>query len=70
MEWSQVDFERAEMHVRCAKNGKSMPHPIRGDELRELRKESTGTFVFTTARGAPFTTDSFNWMVKTGGREG
>jgi len=47
-----------------------MPPPIRGEELRELRNESTGTFVFTTARGAPFTTDSFNWMVKTGGREG
>jgi integrase len=72
LEWSQIDFERAEMHVRRAKNGKPMTHPIRGDELRELRKlrrESTGSFVFTTERGGPFTTDSFNWLVKRAGKK-
>jgi integrase len=72
LEWSQIDFERAEMHVRRAKNGKPMTHPIRGDELRELRKlrkESTGSFVFTSERGGPFTTDSFNWMVKRAGQK-
>src|SRR5262244_4287987 len=67
LEWSAIDFVRAEMHVRRAKNGKPATHPIRGDELRELRKlrrESAGSFVFTSERGGPFTTDSFNWMVK------
>ena len=72
LEWSQVDFERAELHVRRAKNGKATTHPIRGDELRELRKlrrESTGSFVFMTERGGPFTTDSFNWLVKPTGKK-
>jgi integrase len=72
LEWSQIDFAGAEMHVRRAKNGKSMPHPIRGDELRELRKlhkESTGTFVFMSERGGPFATDSFNWLVKRAGQK-
>jgi integrase len=64
LEWSAIDFVRAEMHVPRAKNGKPATHPIRGDELRELRKlrrESAGSFVFTSERGGPFTTDSFNW---------
>src|SRR5262245_48451129 len=59
LEWSAIDFVRAEMHVRRAKNGKPATHPIRGDELRELRKlrrESAGSFVFTSERGGPFTT--------------
>jgi integrase len=71
LEWSAIDFVRAEMHVRRAKKGKPATHPIRGDELRELRKlrrESAGSFVFTSERGGPFTTDSFNWMVKRAGQ--
>jgi hypothetical protein len=43
-----------------------------GDELRELRKprkESTGSFVFVTERGAPFTPASFNWMIKRAGQK-
>jgi integrase len=34
LEWSQVDFDTATLHVRRAKNGKPATHPIRGDELR------------------------------------
>ena len=66
LEWSAIDFARAEMHVSRWKAGKPATHPIRGDELRELRKlrkESTGSFVFVSERGAPFTPASFNWMI-------
>ncbi|MGA8696595.1 MAG: tyrosine-type recombinase/integrase, partial [Xanthobacteraceae bacterium] len=38
LEWSQIDFASATLHVRRAKNGKPATHPIRGDELRALRK--------------------------------
>jgi integrase len=72
LEWSAIDFTRAEMHVSRRKAGKPSTHPIRGDELRELRKlrkESIGSFVFMSERGGPFTTDSFNWMVKRAGRK-
>lgn len=72
LEWSAIDFASAEMHVTRKKSGKPATHPIRGDELRELRKlrrESTGSFVFVTERGGPFTTDSFNWMVKRAGQK-
>jgi type 1 fimbriae regulatory protein FimB/type 1 fimbriae regulatory protein FimE len=72
LEWSAIDFTRTEMHVSRRKAGKPSTHPIRGDELRELRKlrkGSTGSFVFMSERGGPFTTDSFNWMVKRAGQK-
>ena len=48
---------------------------IRGDELRALGKlqkdqEPKSAFVFTSERGgAPFTRDSFNWMVERAGKK-
>jgi integrase len=38
LEWSDIDFAAAEMHVERKKRGKSPRHPIRGDELRALRR--------------------------------
>jgi integrase len=68
LEWSQVDFDTATLHVRRAKNGKPATHPIRGDELRALRQlrreQPQSTFVFTNERGTPFTTDAVNRLVK------
>ena len=44
-------------------------HPIRGDEIRALRRlkreqSPASSFVFTTERGTPFTTDAINRLVK------
>jgi integrase len=68
LEWSQVEFGRSpSLHVQRAKNGKPSVHPLRGDEVRALRKlhaESEGNFVFETERGGPFTTDAVNRLVK------
>ena len=73
LEWSAIDFQAGVMHVRRAKNGKPATHPIRGDELRALRKlqreAPQSPFVFVSERGGPFTTDSFNWMVKRAGQK-
>ena len=48
--------------------GKSTVHPIRGDELRALRKlhreTNGGTFMFITERGGPMTADALNRMLK------
>jgi integrase len=38
LEWSDIDFDAAEMHVERKKRGKSPRHPICGDELRALRR--------------------------------
>jgi type 1 fimbriae regulatory protein FimB/type 1 fimbriae regulatory protein FimE len=69
LEWSQVDWRAATLHVRRAKNGKPATHPIRGDELRELRRlhrdqEPQSSFVFASERGTPFTPDAINRLVK------
>lgn len=73
LRWEQFDFNSATLHVRRVKNGKPSTHPLRGDELRSLRKLQRETrkspFVFLSERGGPFTTDSFNWMVKRAGQK-
>src|SRR6266566_6320601 len=37
LEWSQVDYSGATLHVRRAKNGKAATHPIRGHDTRAIQ---------------------------------
>jgi integrase len=56
LQWDQIDFTRAHLHVRRLKGGIASVHPIQGDELRalrELRRQSAGAFVFASERGGP-----------------
>ena len=73
LRWEQFDFASATLHVRRAKGGKPSTHPLRGDELRAVRRlerdAQTSPFVFVSERGAPFTPDSFNWIVKRAGQK-
>jgi len=72
LRWDQVDFNAATLAVRRAKKGTPSTHPIRGDELRALRRlaraqDPKSPFVFTSERGAPFTTAGFARMVERAG---
>jgi integrase len=72
LRWDQIDFNAGTMAVRRAKKGTPSTHPIRGDELRALRKlqreqDPKSAFVFTSERGAPFTTAGFARMVERAG---
>ena len=72
LRWDQVDFRTATLHVRRVKQGSPSTHPILGDELRALRRlqrdqEPKSPFVFTSERGAPFTTAGFARMVERAG---
>jgi site-specific recombinase XerD len=72
MRWDQVDFRTGSLHVRRVKQGSPSTHPILGDELRALRRlqreqEPKSSFVFTSERGAPFTTAGFARMVERAG---
>jgi site-specific recombinase XerD len=72
LRWEQVEFATATLHVRRVKRGTPAAHPIRGDELRALRQlqreqEPKSPFVFTSERGAPFTTAGFARMVERAG---
>ena len=70
----QVEFGIAVLHVRRVKQGTPSTHPILGDELRALprlqrEQEPKSPFVFTSERGAPFSTAGFARMVERAGRE-
>jgi integrase len=72
LRWDQVDFATATLAVRRVKQGSPATHPVRGDELRALRRlkreqEPKSPFVFTSERGAPFTTAGFARMVERAG---
>jgi integrase len=69
LRWDQIDFNSANMAIRRVKKGSPATHPIRGDELRALRRlereqEPKSSFVFTSERGAPFSTNGFAKMVE------
>ena len=73
LRWDQIDFAAATLAVRRVKRGSPSTHPIRGDELRALRKlqreqDPKSPFVFTCERGATFTTAGFARMVERAGR--
>ena len=72
LRWDEVDFGKATLHVRRVKKGTPSTHPILGDELRALRRlqreqEPRSSFVFTSERGAPFSTAGFARMVERAG---
>jgi type 1 fimbriae regulatory protein FimB/type 1 fimbriae regulatory protein FimE len=74
LRWDQVDFRTATLHVRRVKQGTPSTHPIMGDELRALRRlqrdqKPKSPFVFTSERGAPFSTAGFARMVERAGTE-
>jgi integrase len=73
LEWSQIDFKASVLHVRRAKKGTPATHPLRGDEMRALRKlqrESTASsFLFVSERGASFSPGGFAKMIERAGAE-
>jgi len=74
LRWEQIDFRTAILHVRRVKQGTPSTHPILGDELRALRtlqreQEPKSPFVFTSERGAPFSTAGFARLVERAGKE-
>ena len=68
LRWDAVDFSHGQIHVNRAKNGSPSVHPLSGVELRALRRlkreqDPSSPFVFTSERGAPFTTAGWRKMV-------
>jgi integrase len=61
-------FRTATLHVRRVEQGTPSTHPILGDELRALRRLQRGQDLFTSERGAPFTTAGFARMMERAGK--
>jgi integrase len=70
LQWSDLEFETASLHLRRAKNGTAATHPLLGDELRALRalkREAKSPFIFVSERGAPFTVSGLQKIVERAG---
>jgi integrase len=74
LRWDQIDFTTATLQVRRVKQGTPSTHPVRGDELRSLRRlkreqEPKSPFMFTSERAGPFSTAGFARMMERAGIE-
>lgn len=68
LRWDQLDFEQGLVHVRRLKNGRPSVHPIRGIEIRALRRlkreqQPASPYVFTTERRGPMSTAGFRKLI-------
>jgi type 1 fimbriae regulatory protein FimE len=72
LRWDQVDLKQGLMHVNRVKNGLPSTHPIRGPELRALRrlqKDYAGPYVFSTERLGPMTTATVRKLMARAGEQ-
>jgi integrase len=74
LRWDQIDWPKANLHVRRLKGGIESVHPIMGDELRALRKlhreqEPKSPFVFTSERNGPLTRFAVAKMIEKAGKD-
>src|SRR4029453_16257408 len=70
LQWSDVEFETGNLHLRRSKGGATGTHPLLGDELRALRvlkREAKSHFIFVTERGAPFTVSGLAKLIERAG---
>jgi len=69
----QVDLEQGLLHVNRLKNGTPSVHPLRGPEIRSLRKlfrdYPDSPYVFSTERGGPMTAATARKIVSRAGKE-
>jgi len=67
----QVDLRQGLLHVRRCKNGLPSTHPVRGPELRALRKllrdDPDTAYVFVSERRAPMTAATFRKLIARAG---
>jgi type 1 fimbriae regulatory protein FimB/type 1 fimbriae regulatory protein FimE len=68
LRWDAIDFGHGRLHVSRVKGSSESVHPLSGRELRALRRlkreqEPASPFIFTSERGASFTTAGFRKMI-------
>src|SRR5262249_45937175 len=67
LQWHQIELDQGRLHVRRAKRGTPSVHPIRGDEIRALRRlrreNASEAYVFVSERGGPISPLGFHHLV-------
>ena len=73
LRWDQVDLHQGLLHVTRRKHGIASVHPLRGPELRVLRRLQRAypdtAYVFVSERKAPLCADAVRKIVGRAGRE-
>ena len=68
LQWQQIELSEGRLHVHRVKNGISSVHPIRGDEMRALRKlrrdYPRDAHVFVSERGGPISSIGFHRLIQ------
>jgi type 1 fimbriae regulatory protein FimE len=71
LRWDQVDLEQGLLHVSRLKNGVPSTHPLRGPEIRALRRlrreYGTSPYVFVTERRGAMTDSSVRKIIARAG---
>ncbi len=71
LRWDMVDLKQGQLHVNRLKNGLASVHPLRGPELRALRKVARDypetPYVFVTERKGPLTPDTVRKLIARAG---
>ena len=71
LRWDQVDLRAGALHVNRLKNGSPSVHPIRGPELRALRRLQrdypASSYLFVTERKGPMTAATVRKMIARAG---
>lgn len=73
LRWEQVDLKQGLMHVNRLKHGNPSVQPLRGPELRALRRLQRDypmlPYVFSSERKAPLTDDAIRKIIGRAGEE-
>ena len=73
LRWDLIDLKAGHIHVNRAKSGTPSVHPLRGPELRALRRLQrqypNSPYVFITERGGPLTTSTVRKLVTRAGEK-
>ncbi len=72
LSWNQVELDGGRMHVSRSKDGSPSVHPIRGPEIRALRRLKRdypeSPYVFVTERKGPLTDSAVRKMIARAGK--
>ena len=73
LRWEQIDLKQGLLHVNRVKNGSPSSHPIRGPEIRALRRLERDypdtPYVFVTERKGPLTTSTVRKLITRAGEK-
>ncbi len=72
LRWDQIDLRKGLLHAKRIKNGIPSTHPLRGPELRALKKlkreSAESPYVFISQRGAPLSSRMVRHLVSSAGK--